>query len=127
MNAQKVRNTLKANSRFSIFSGLIMTLLSGTVADWLGIEPTWIIIAVGVGLLIFAASVYHTATREPLPEGQVKFIIVQDWLWVAGSTIILVLNPFGFSASGLWITGIVALIVAAFAVGQQRWLNAEDY
>lgn len=124
MNAQKVRNTLKANSRFSILSGLTMSLLSGTVAEWLGIEPTWIIIAVGVGLLGFAASVYYTATRDPLPEGQVKFIIVQDWLWVAGSAIILLLNPFGFSSSGLWITGIVALIVAIFAIGQQRWLSA---
>jgi len=124
MNAQKVRNTLKANSRFSIASGLIMTLLSGKVAEWLGIEPNWIIIAVGVGLISFAVSVYYTATRDPLPEGQVKFIIVQDWLWVAGSAIILLLNPFDFSASGLWITGVVALIVAAFAIGQQRWLNA---
>ncbi len=100
-----------------------MSLLSGMVAEWLGIEPTWVIIAVGVGLLGFAASVYYTATRESLEEKQVKFIIVQDWLWVVGSAIILLLNPFGFSASGLWITGVVALIVAVFAIGQQRYLN----
>jgi len=126
MKTKPLRNVLKTNAGFSLMSGLAMTLMSDRVAEWLGITPHLAVPIVGVGLILFAASVYYTATREPVPAGQVKFIIIQDWLWVAGSALVILLNPFGFSSAGVWITGIVALAVLMFAIGQQNWLSSSS-
>ncbi|MGH1366762.1 MAG: hypothetical protein ACRBF0_24600 [Calditrichia bacterium] len=126
MKTAPLRNVLKTNAGFSLMSGLAMTFMAEQVAGWLGIAPHIAVPIVGIGLILFAASVYFTATRDPLPAGQVKFIIIQDWLWVAGSALVILLNPFGFSSAGLWITGIVALIVMMFAIGQKNWLKASS-
>ena len=78
---------------------------------------------IGIILLGFAALVYKTASAKIISEKMVKFIIVQDWLWVVGSVLIIALQAFGINRIGFIIIGILALIVADFAIFQQRYLK----
>jgi hypothetical protein len=117
-NATLLTRTLTANAVFSALSGVVLAVFSVPLADWLGI-PTWIAIAVGVGLVGFAASVYSIA-RNPKPA-LVKQVIASDIGWVVGAAVLIIGFPDAMSTEGLWTLGLVSLVVADFAVLQ--WLG----
>lgn len=114
---------MKANALFSLSSAMIMLIFYAPLTELMQFRSAYILPLLGVGLLLFAASVFWIATRSQLEKGAVRSIILQDWLWVAGSLALIVFQPFGISTPGHWIIGIVALAVADFAVLQQYYLK----
>ncbi len=123
MNNKKLSLALKINAAFSIFNGLAMLFFYDQIAAWMGISQPIFLLVIGIILLGFAALVYKTATATVISEKMVKFIIVQDWLWVIGSALIIAFQAFGINRTGFIVIGVVALIVADFAVFQQRYLR----
>jgi len=113
-----LRGALTANAVFSSVSGLVLAVFAVPLSDWLGV-PTWVAVALGVGLGLFGISVYSIA-RNPKP-GLVKQIIVSDVAWVVGSIVLLVGFPDALSTQGRWAVVVVALIVADF--GLMQWLG----
>ena len=123
MNNKKLSLALKINAAFSAFNGLIMLFFHNQIADFMNIGYPMAILAIGVILLGFAALVYKTAKATTISEKTVQFIIVQDWLWVVGSVLIIAFQAFDINRIGFIIIGVVALIVADFAIFQQRYLK----
>ena len=115
---QLLRGALRGNSIFSTLSGVLFLLASGTVASFLGAIPVWIILALGVGLLGFAALVFMTANQSPLNRQMVQGIIVGDVLWVVASWILLFSDLVTFTTAGWWAVAVVADIVLVFAILQ---------
>jgi len=124
MNNKKLSLVLKANAIFSIVNGLGMLFFSNSIANFMGIGYPQILLGVGVGLLLFGALVYKTAIDTKISEKMVKFIIIQDWIWVAGSALLILTQALGINRIGFTLIGVVAVIVADFAFFQQRYLKA---
>ena len=111
-----LRGSLAGNAAFSVVSGLTFALGSGAVAEAIGLAPAWILVAVGVGLLGFAANVGWLASRDEIPLAGAMTIVWGDLAWVVGTVPVVmsgVLNGTGNVAAI-----VIADVVLAFAVLQ---------
>ena len=113
-----LRGVLLGNASFSIITGLAFLLWSQPIATFLGGVPALEIIALGVILLPFAAFVAWAATRPTINRQAVRIIIAMDIAWVLGSALLLLTGVLPLTSGGKWAIGIVADIVACFALGQ---------
>jgi hypothetical protein len=115
MTSKVLTRTLAANASFSALTGLILIGAASPLSRWLGV-PSWLTVAVGVGLLPFAVAVIRVA-RDPKPQAA-RMVIVADIAWVIGAAVVLVGFPRSMSTAGLWSLGLVSVAVADFAVFQ---------
>ena len=122
-NQKKLKIALLSNAGFSIFNGLVLLFFYKPIAELMFIEQANLLFYLGIGLLLFAGSIYWIASRRVLNKRLVTSIIIQDWLWIIGSVLILLFQLFGLSFLGYEIILIVALIVAIFAILQNRYLQ----
>lgn len=117
MSSKILTRVLAANAGFSAVSGITLIVGAAPLARWLGI-PTWLAIAIGFGLLMFAFIVGR-ASRDP-KQNTVLHVILADVAWVIGAGIVIVGFPQSMSAAGLWTLGLVTVAVADFAA-LQAW------
>lgn len=122
-NKEKLlRLALTENFLFSAASGIALLAAPDVIASFLGeAVPHWLMLALGAGLLLFAAGLLRQILRRPLKRGEAIVTIVMDDVWVVASILLLALAPHWFSAAGQWLIGAVAIAVAALAVAQ--WLG----
>lgn len=117
----KLQKALTVNALFSGISGLFIIILSQQIATIFGVKqnsPFWI---TGIVLLYFAATIWYEIRKER--KTYVLWIIVQDFLWVIGSIILILLNPFKITSTGIIITAVVALAVLYMAINQSLALK----
>ena len=112
-----LRNTLLINAGSSLLFGGAALAFADPLAQWTGIA-SWILYVLGAGLVLFAADVAWTATRDPINPLFAKAIIAADVAWVAGSGLSLLLFSDRLTTLGQWSIELIALAVAAFAVLQ---------
>ena len=118
---RKLRQFLIANACFSGISGLILLLDSKPLGGFMLISELNILKLIGLVLILFAGFLFYTAWQTKMNAKQVQFIILQDWLWVVGSTILLLFQPFGISIGGNLLIAGIALIVLFFALMQGKY------
>ncbi|MBL4648239.1 MAG: hypothetical protein JKY03_00805 [Aureispira sp.] len=116
-----LQKALIGNAVFSTLSALSMLVFSATITNWFGLEERLPFLIIGGGLLFFAGTILVEVKRQR--EKAVYWIIIQDVLWVLGSTILLLLNPFGISEIGNILITIVAFIVLIFAILQYQGIQ----
>ncbi|MEE2664143.1 MAG: hypothetical protein VX681_08495 [Myxococcota bacterium] len=118
-----LRMALKANGVFSALSALVLLLGDGLVAALLGaFDALGRIHFVGLGLGVFAASLFWLATRDRIAPALTKAVIAADLLWVAGSGLAIATEM--TSGQGTCAVAIVAGVVALLALAQGlalRW------
>lgn len=108
-----------ANAGFTLACGAALTLGSPWWADQLGGGPAVLWVALGTGLLAYAAVVAWAAGRGPgVRLG--RLFAALDAAWVVGSLAVLGVMGARFSAAGVAATAAVAVVVAAFAAAQWR-------
>lgn len=122
-NKEKLKNVLLGNAVFSIISGLILIFFRNPIGELMRVKLPSILLYVGIGLLFFAGSIIWQATRTTFSGKRIKAIIIQDWLWVIGSIIIIALQSFDLSVLGYQMIFGVAILVGVFAILQQKYLN----
>ena len=115
--------TLTTNAVFSGLSGVALTLGAQPMSEWLGI-PTWISIAVGLGLVLFSAQVAMTA-RNPKPPA-VRMVIAGDVVWVVSAIVLIAIFPDAMSSQGTVALAVVTGVVATFALLQWLGLRSAD-
>jgi len=111
-----VRTALVANAAFSALSGMALVVASRPLASLLGVDATWILLVIGVGLVGYAAWLLVIARREPTDPREVKAAIGADLAWVAGSTLLVAWGP--LARRGEMLVGVVAVVVLGFALLQ---------
>ena len=116
-----LQKTLAANATFSTFSGTLLAVFPDKFTEIFEVENTLVFRILGVILLFFAGFVFSQVKEHN--DNLVKFIISQDFLWVVGSALLLLLQPFGISTSGNYMIGGVAALVFLFALGQMQGLK----
>jgi len=122
-NIKKIKYALLANATFSTVSGLSLIFFKDQLATIMAVQKPGILLYIGIGLLLFAGFIVWLATRPVINKRLVKIIIIQDWLWVIGSLLILVFQIFGLSWVGYEMILGVAIVVGIFASLQQRYLG----
>jgi hypothetical protein len=112
-----LRGVLRGNAAFSTACGAAALAAPGRLAAALGVpEAGWLLAALGVGLLAFAAAVLALAARRPIPLAGARTVIAADLAWIAGTIPLVLWGP--LSTAGVWIAIAVAALVAGFAEAQ---------
>lgn len=114
------RLVLKINAAFSSLIGLDLIILNSTFMRWMGISNEIILPIVGIGLILFGASVFWVAFQKPLNLKMVQSIVVMDIGWVLGCILVTATNIFGLTMLGNELILLSAVIVGTFAYFQFR-------
>ena len=114
-NINLLSATLKTNALFSLISGVLLIVLHQYWQQVFEVEFPFY--AIGIGILLFAWYVFKIARQDPIPIKEARSIILMDTLWVLMSVVVLFTNE-SISATGNWMIGIVAALVADFAIFQ---------
>lgn len=114
---------MRGNSAFSGLSGLLFILQAEPIGDFSSI-PSELVTIVGLLLTVYAvlllfASSSHTSRYISIA----RFAIWMDWLWVATSVIAVTPGLLPITDGGRFAILLLALIVAFFALAQQRGLR----
>lgn len=113
-----LQKALTANAIFSTLCAFILLIFTTWISDLFEIENQWSFLIIAFGLLIFVATIIIEIKQQR--EKAVYTIIIQDLLWVIGSIILLIIQPFGISEMGNIIIAVVAFVVLVFAILQYR-------
>ena len=117
-NQSTLRLVLSSNAVFSGVSGLLFIFASAAVAGFIGINSSFVILLIGVGLAGYAILIQVNASRMEIDKTFVLSAIIADSTWVVLSIILLVTNWVPFTVEGKWAVGIIAAIVDVFATLQ---------
>ncbi|WP_353779100.1 hypothetical protein [Winogradskyella sp. 3972H.M.0a.05] len=112
----QLQKALTINAIFSGLSGVILVITSTYIAQLFKVEnntPFWII---GLALIFFSGTIVYEIKR--LKPSGVLSIIIQDIIWVIGSIVLLMFQPFEISKTGNAIIAIIAFIVLLMAIHQ---------
>lgn len=116
-----LRRALRGNALFSTVSGLALAAGAFAIGPRIGVEPSWIVLLVGLGLLPFAFDLFTNAARQRVDLARAKTAIAGDVAWVVGSIAVILIDPTGLTTAGVVTIAIVAAVVADFAMLQ--WLG----
>lgn len=111
-----LRYALVGNASFSAITGLLIIIAHDWIAQLLGIPGNASLVALGIGLLVFAGALLLNARRPELKLAEARAVVAMDLAWVVGSYVILFVAP--FSGPGKWVVAMVADVVLVFAVLQ---------
>ncbi|MBW1294766.1 hypothetical protein [Aquimarina litoralis] len=117
----QLQKALQTNALFSITSGIILILLNKQIATLFGTTNNTVFWITGSILIYFSATIWYEIKKQR--RKAIIWIIIQDYVWVLGSIILMVFNPFELSKTGIMIIGIIALIVLFMGINQMVQLN----
>jgi hypothetical protein len=113
-----LRRTLRTNAVFTLLTGVLLTIDAGPIAAFIGLPAPWVLVAVGVLCLGYAALLFLAARRTPIVRGHGLAFVVADAAWVVASAVVLLGGLAPLTTAGVWAVLIVADIVAVFAALQ---------
>jgi len=111
-----LQKSLLVNAIFSGLSGIILTVAHVKIATLFNLKNTTLFLIIGLVLLYFTGTILYEIKKQR--KIAVQWIILQDFLWVLGSGIILIFNPFQISTIGNRLIGCIALIVLFMGLNQ---------
>lgn len=118
-----LRRALVGNVLFSSVAGTVMILGSGRISDFTGLTPEWVPAAIGVGVLLWAVDVGWIARREEIQPWKARLVIGGDLAWVVASYAVIFAGKPELTTGGAWTVGVLAEIVAIFAIVQYLGLR----
>jgi len=111
-----LRKALLGNALFSALSGLTLLFAQKSVLRILGLFNRVSLVVLGVGLIIFAATLVVNARRQRVKTSDAWVAVLMDVAWVLASYVLIFVLP--FSMEGKWVIGLVAELVLLFAILQ---------
>lgn len=112
---QFLRRVLLGNTLFSALIGVFLIVDAALVASMLHV-PGRILTVLGVLIVLAALEMVWFATRPQLDLRFVKLILALDCAWVLVSIVLLLTELLPLTTGGKWTIGVVADIVALFAL-----------
>lgn len=103
-----------------------MILGAGPLTALLGLDIPLLLRILGVGLVFYAAGLGWVARQARVNRSLATAAVLLDALWVVGSAFVLgaaLVGRIPLTTAGAWLIGIVAGLVALFAVLQARALR----
>ena len=120
----QLQNSLLINAVFSGISGSTLLIFNQRVDELFNTNNPMVFKIIGIVLVFFTGTiVYEIFKQRPLA---VWWIIIQDFLWVLGSTILVIFRLFGISNTGNIIIILVAFVVLLMGINQSKALAQID-
>lgn len=120
----KLQKSLRLNAIFSGISGITLFTFNKQISNLFETPNTTVFEIVGIVLLFFACTIiFEIIKQRPIA---ILWIIVQDFLWVAGSIILVAINPFETSKAGNSVIAIIAFVVLFMGINQSKALAQID-
>ena len=113
-NTKPLRLALLGNAAFSAMSAIVLILFSEMIGSLIGTTNHLLLIAIGVGLGLFSADLFHQASRHRMQTWRALYASFADAMWVIGTAVLLIWFPSAVNAAGSIILIGVATIVAVF-------------
>ncbi|MFX0558650.1 type II toxin-antitoxin system RatA family toxin [Maribacter sp. CXY002] len=120
----QLQKALQLNALFSGLSGILLVAAHNRVAGLFDTPNSSVFQVTGAALIYFSLTIVYEIKHQNLLR--VLFIIVQDSLWVIGSIIVLIFQPFDISMTGNGVMAAIALIVLLMAISQTNALAQTD-
>ena len=120
----QLQKALQLNALFSGFSGILFVAAHNRVADLFDTPNSSVFQAIGAALIYFSFTIIFEIKHQNLLR--VLFIIIQDFLWVIGSLILFIFQPFDISMTGNGVMAAIAIIVLFMAISQTNALAQTD-
>lgn len=109
------RRILRGNAIFSGASGAILAVGASPIASLFGLSAPAVFVALGAGLLVYAAWLVQATARERVSRSFVLLIALLDTAWVLISVLGLLADWFPVTTEGKWIILFAADAVSLFA------------
>ncbi|WKB52489.1 hypothetical protein [Eleftheria terrae] len=109
-----LRRVLWADALASAGTGALLVLGASSLAQWLGLPATLLMLA-GASLLPFAALVAWLASRQRLPRAGLWALVAYNAMWVLDSALLLVSGWVQPSLLGQAFVVLQAVVVGALA------------
>ncbi|WP_271855689.1 hypothetical protein [Patiriisocius marinus] len=116
-----LQKALKTNALFSSISGIILILLNKPIAKLFGTNNNTVFWIIGLALIYFSITIRYEIKKQR--KLAINWIIIQDYIWVLGSLILIIINPFEITLIGNLIIGTIALIVLYMGINQMIGLK----
>ncbi len=117
-NPSLLKKALLVDSVLSFLVGVDLLLFSKTIAGFLGLSTSWIILVVAVICILYGIEIYLAARAEPIHTGIAKFATYGNLVWVLGSAVLIFANLVPFTTAGKWTIAIIADVVLVLAIFQ---------
>ena len=112
---------LHANALYSTLTGATMAIGAAALDDWSGV-PAWLLVAIGIGLIGFAASLVFGARRSNLIVDTGRTAVAGDIGWIVGAIVIIAATSW-LTTAGEVTLAIISVPVAVFAAAQWQGLS----
>lgn len=116
----KLQKSLRINAIFSATSGLGLILFHQSIGKVFEVNSSTVFWMIGIGLILFSLTILIEIKKQRAKA--VKKIIIQDYIWVIGSVMLLIFRPFQVSDIGNCAILIIAFIVFFMAINQSKAL-----
>ena len=116
-----LQKALKINALFSSISGIVMILFNQSIDELFGTSNNTVFWAIGIALIYFALTITYEIKEQR--KKAITWIIIQDYIWVLGSIILIIFSPFEITQMGNLIIGLIALIVLYMGINQMSELK----
>lgn len=116
-----LQKALIINALFSSLSGLTLIIFHTTIAKLFEVPNSSVFWIIGSLLLFFSLTIILEIYKQR--KWAVIWIIIQDYLWVVASVILLLFPLFKISTIGNLLIAMVALVVFLMAINQTKALK----
>lgn len=118
----KLKSILLLNGASTTLAGVILLILSGTIAMLFGVAATDYFIATGIFFTLFGIYVFYQSRQKGISKGSVKLITIIDWLWVLISIALVILLYGSITALGVGLIIAIAVWVAVMALLEGKYM-----
>ncbi len=119
-----LQNALLPNGVLAFTSGLVMVFMREQLAQIFGLADSSPLMITGIVVTVFGLTVLAEVKMQRALAS--LWIILQDTLWVIGTIILVVWQPFDLTAAAYWIIALYALPVLVFIWFQSYGLSLLD-
>lgn len=124
ITSSTLARALRANAVFSTASGVGLAVASPAIDEWSGV-PLWLLVAVGVGLLGYAAVLLVGSRRADLVVATGRSAVAGDIGWCVGAAVLIAATSWLTTPGELALAGL-SIPVAVLAAWQWHGLRVVD-
>ncbi len=117
-NNSFLQTVVRADAAFCAVCGVSLLAGAGPIAAFLGWNNSLGVMALGGGLLVYAAELLWMTRKQPAGRGLVRMVMLLNWVWVLASVVILATGVPAVTPGGWWAIAGQADLVALLALAQ---------
>lgn len=120
-----IKIILKLNALSCLLFGALFVFMPETIIAFLAddqLMPQLVLVALGVLLNLWGMLLIWLSNRESIPNVLLLIVALGDFLWMAATVVLLLMQIWVNSSNGMAVAGLVAMLVGWFG-----WQQFQHY